>query len=107
MEWSAPDCIRIVDVPTKGGHVLTADILGPDLIIVIVVGVIVLLFGGSKLPKLARGLGSASHEFKKGLEEGNADSKATGLPQSGSEAKAAPASAPEATEAIPKDTSAS
>lgn len=55
---------------------LTAEILGPDLIIVIVVAVVVLLFGGSKLPKLARGLGSASHEFKKGLEEGNAEGQA-------------------------------
>ena len=50
-----------------------AEILGPDLIVVIVVAAIVLLFGGSKLPKLARGLGSASHEFKKGLAEGAAD----------------------------------
>lgn len=58
---------------------LTADILGPDVIIVIVVAVIVLLFGGSKLPKLARGLGSASHEFKKGLEEGSAESKASAV----------------------------
>lgn len=56
---------------------LTADILGPDLIIVIVVAVIVLLFGGSKLPKLARGLGSASHEFKKGLEEGSSEARAS------------------------------
>lgn len=54
---------------------ITADILGPDLIIVIVVAVIVLLFGGSKLPKLARGLGSASHEFKKGLDEGGSEAE--------------------------------
>ncbi|HLI14533.1 MAG TPA: twin-arginine translocase TatA/TatE family subunit [Acidimicrobiales bacterium] len=47
-----------------------ANILGPDGLIVIAVIVIVLLFGGSQLPKLARGLGSASHEFRKGLEEG-------------------------------------
>jgi sec-independent protein translocase protein TatA len=60
--------------------VLTADIIGPDLIIVIVVGVVVLLFGGSKLPKLARGLGSASHEFKKGLEEGSNEGAASHLP---------------------------
>ena len=51
---------------------LLANIFGPDTIIVVVVAVIVLLFGGSRLPKLARGLGSASHEFKKGLEEGDA-----------------------------------
>ena len=50
---------------------MLADIFGVDGIIVIVVVAIVLLFGGSQLPKLARGLGSASHEFKKGMEEGD------------------------------------
>jgi sec-independent protein translocase protein TatA len=44
------------------------DIIGPDIAIVLVV--LVLLFGGSQLPKLARSLGSASHEFKKGIEDG-------------------------------------
>jgi sec-independent protein translocase protein TatA len=53
-----------------------ADIIGPDILIVIAVALVVLLFGGSKLPKLARGLGSASHEFRKGLEEGDAQAKA-------------------------------
>jgi sec-independent protein translocase protein TatA len=48
-----------------------AEIIGPDLIIVIAVALVLLLFGGSKLPKLARGLGSASHEFRKGLSEGD------------------------------------
>jgi sec-independent protein translocase protein TatA len=52
-----------------------ADIFGPDGLIVIAVVVVVLLFGGSQLPKLARGLGSASHEFKKGLAEGDQASK--------------------------------
>ena len=52
---------------------MLANIVGPDGLIVIVVVVVVLLFGGSQLPKLARGLGSASHEFKKGVEEGNPD----------------------------------
>lgn len=51
-----------------------ADIFGADGIIVLVLIVVVLLFGGAKLPKLARGLGSASHEFKKGMEEGDPDS---------------------------------
>lgn len=63
---------------------MLANVLGPDGLIVIAVIVIVLLFGGSQLPKLARGLGSASHEFRKGMEEGDADSKAA-------EAKAADA----------------
>jgi sec-independent protein translocase protein TatA len=90
---------------------LTADILGPDLIIVIVVAVVVLLFGGSKLPKLARGLGSASHEFKKGLEEGSADSKASDLPQPSASpsvppAPSVPPSVSRESEGVPKDTSA-
>lgn len=52
---------------------VVGNILGPDGIIVIVVVGLVLLFGGSKLPGLARSLGSASHEFKKGMEDGGAD----------------------------------
>ena len=32
--------------------------------------VIVLLFGGKKLPEIARALGKAKGEFKKGTEEG-------------------------------------
>ena len=50
---------------------MLADLIGPDSLIVIAVVVVVLLFGGTRLPKLARGLGSASHEFKKGMEEGD------------------------------------
>lgn len=50
-----------------------AEIFGPDGLIVIAVVVVVLLFGGTQLPKLARGLGSASHEFKKGMEHGDPD----------------------------------
>ena len=45
--------------------------VGPEWIIVLVV--ILVLFGGSQLPKLARGLGSAQREFKKGLDEGQPD----------------------------------
>lgn len=46
---------------------------GPELIIVL--AVVVLLFGSTQLPKLARSLGSAQREFKKGLAEGDADDK--------------------------------
>ena len=52
---------------------VVGNILGPDGIIVIVVVALVLLFGGAKLPGLARSLGSASHEFKRGMEDGSAD----------------------------------
>ena len=38
----------------------------PELIIVLVV--ILVLFGGAKLPKLARSLGQAQSEFKKGVQ---------------------------------------
>ena len=43
---------------------------GPELLIILFV--IVLLFGGAKLPKLARSLGRAQTEFKQGLSEGTA-----------------------------------
>jgi sec-independent protein translocase protein TatA len=51
-------------------HPVLAEIFGPDLIIVIIV-VAVVLFGGTQIPKLARSLGSAQSEFKKGLAEGS------------------------------------
>lgn len=54
---------------------MLAEIFGPDGLIVIAVIAVVLLFGGTQLPKLARGLGSASHEFKKGMEEGDPAAK--------------------------------
>jgi len=41
----------------------------------IVLAVIALLFGGAKLPKLARSLGSAKGEFEKGLKEGEKAAK--------------------------------
>jgi len=41
---------------------------GPELLIILVV--VLLLFGASKLPGLARSLGASAKEFKKGVEEG-------------------------------------
>jgi sec-independent protein translocase protein TatA len=43
----------------------------PELIVIAIV--ILLLFGGAKLPKLARSLGSAKSEFEKGLRDGSED----------------------------------
>ena len=37
---------------------------------IVVLIVVLVLFGGAQLPKLARGLGSASREFKRGLDDG-------------------------------------
>ncbi len=42
--------------------------LGPTELIIILL-VVLVLFGGAKLPKLARSLGQAQTEFKKGLKE--------------------------------------
>ncbi len=53
-----------------------ADILGlgtPELIIILVI--ILLIFGGSQLPKLARNLGSSAKELRKGLDESKASFK--------------------------------
>jgi sec-independent protein translocase protein TatA len=52
---------------------MLADIFGPDLLIVAIV-LVVLLFGGAAIPKLARNLGSAKNQFEKGMEEGKKDS---------------------------------
>lgn len=49
---------------------------GPELIIVLVV--VLVLFGGSQLPKLARNIGQAQKEFKKGIEDASKDDVASG-----------------------------
>jgi sec-independent protein translocase protein TatA len=46
----------------------------PDWAIVAIIGVVV-LFGASKLPEIARNLGRSSGEFKKGLKEGHDEAK--------------------------------
>ena len=46
--------------------------------IIILVVVVLVLFGSTQIPKLARSLGSAQKEFKKGLDEGSADDPGTG-----------------------------
>lgn len=43
----------------------------PELLIVLVV--VLVLFGGAKLPKLARSLGQAQSEFKRGLKDDDDD----------------------------------
>jgi sec-independent protein translocase protein TatA len=45
------------------------DIGGPEGIIILVV--VLVLFGGSQIPKLARNLGRAQKEFKDGIQEGS------------------------------------
>jgi sec-independent protein translocase protein TatA len=40
---------------------------------IIVAAVVLVLFGGSQIPKLARSLGQAQKEFKQGLRDGATD----------------------------------
>jgi sec-independent protein translocase protein TatA len=54
---------------------MTGLLQGYDLLIVL--ALVCLLFGASQLPKLARALGSASHEFKQGAQEGTAIEEGT------------------------------
>ena len=46
--------------------------------IAILVVLVVVLFGGSQIPKLAKNLGKAQTEFKKGLEQGQKEGEASG-----------------------------
>lgn len=49
------------------------DIGGPEGIIILVI--VLVLFGGSQIPKLARNLGRAQREFKDGIEEAQRETK--------------------------------
>lgn len=44
---------------------------GPEIMLIALV--VLLLFGGAKLPGLMRGMGSGVHEFKKGLKDGESE----------------------------------
>jgi sec-independent protein translocase protein TatA len=46
--------------------------LGPTELLIVLL-VVLVLFGGAKLPKLARSMGQAQNEFKRGLTEGSKD----------------------------------
>ena len=50
--------------------------MGPEWIVVAVVALIV-IFGVNKLPQIARNVGKAQGEFKKGLKEGEPEPSAT------------------------------
>lgn len=53
-----------------------ADILGlgaPELLIIL--AIVLLLFGGSKLPQLSRSIGTSIKELRKGVDDGFNDEK--------------------------------
>ena len=58
---------------------LLADLLGQDALILVLV--IVVIFGASRLPKMARSIGQAKGEFEKGLKESNLQKEASSEPK--------------------------
>ena len=52
---------------------------GPELIIILVI--LLLLFGGSKLPQLAKGLGQSVKEFKNAAKEDSESDKKAEQPK--------------------------
>ncbi|HEY3226214.1 MAG TPA: twin-arginine translocase TatA/TatE family subunit [Planctomycetota bacterium] len=54
---------------------ILAGILGPiglpELVIILVI--VLLLFGSTKIPQIMRGMGQGIGEFKKGLKDGNTE----------------------------------
>ena len=67
------------------------DIGPPELIIALVI--VLLLFGGKKLPEIARGLGRAQHEFREGM---HGDAPANESPTAPATSTSTPTEAPEA-----------
>ncbi len=58
----------LIHLSRKGGRSM------PDWAIAGVIAIVV-LFGATKLPEIARNLGRSSNEFKKGLKEGAVDAE--------------------------------
>jgi sec-independent protein translocase protein TatA len=60
--------------------------VGPaELIIVLLI--VLLIFGGAKLPSLARSMGQAAHEFRKGLRHDDDDETAAATPAKDADAR--------------------
>ena len=57
-----------------GGLRAMMALLGPEDIGIVLV-IAALMFGGKKIPELARSLGRAKSEFQKGLREGDSEPK--------------------------------
>jgi TatA/E family protein of Tat protein translocase len=56
---------------------MLANMLGSDTLIVVLIAVVV-LFGGSQLPKIARNVGAAGHELRKAQREAESDHTGSG-----------------------------
>lgn len=73
---------------------MIANIFGPDLGIVVVV-ILVVLLGGSQLPKIARNVGTAGREFRKAQQEAEEEAaKDQAAKAAAAQAAAVPSPAP-------------
>lgn len=86
---------------------MVANIFGPDLGYVVII-VLVVLIGGSQLPKIARNIGTAGKEFRKAQQEAE-DEAAEAAKKESAKQSSAPASigpAPTAAQQTPPATAA-
>ena len=60
-------------------HLIVGEIVGWEFLLVLAVAA--LLFGSSQIPKLAKSMGQASKEFRKGLEDGADDEDTADTPK--------------------------
>jgi sec-independent protein translocase protein TatA len=72
---------------------------GPSEWLIIAIVAIVVIFGAKKIPEMARSMGRAQSEFKKGVKEGQAELGET--PPAAAAPPAAPPASPPPTEAAP------
>ncbi len=72
----------------------------PEIVLIIVV--ILVLFGGAQLPKLAKNLGKAQKEFKDGLAEGQKEAAKDAAARAAAPGSPAPAAPAAETPAEPK-----
>ena len=56
-------------------NVVLLEVFGNPTILILVVAAIFLLFGGSKLPQLAKALGQSKKAFKEGLDDASRESR--------------------------------
>jgi sec-independent protein translocase protein TatA len=86
---------------------MVANIFGPDLGIVVVI-ILVVLVGGSQLPKIARNVGTAGKEFRKAQQEADEEAereKAAKTPPAPQAVGPAPVTAPTAPAPVAGDES--